>query len=71
MKSGVVETDKQEAMQVLEKEWQTYDATIYTDGSAKDNLNGGGGIVVTTGPPKNPEVRSVQSIPTGQWCSSY
>ena len=70
-KTGVVETDRLETMKILEKGWQTHDATIYTDGSVTENFNGGGGIVVTTGPPNDPEVLCAQAIPAGQWCSSY
>ena len=39
------------AMQTLEKDWNSYDATIYTDGAVTHgNANGGSGINVTTGP---------------------
>ena len=38
-------------MQTLEKDWDSYDATIHTDGAAKYFFaNGGSGIIVTTAP---------------------
>lgn len=46
--------------------------TIYTDGSAQDgNAIGGGGIIVTTGPPSDPTVLQPKAVPAGSWCSSF
>ena len=69
-KSGEATADNQWAMRILHKGWREYDTTIYTDGSVQGMI-GGGGIIVTTGPPEEPKVLSTHAIPTGQWCSSY
>ena len=46
--------------------------TIYTDGSAlTGNTNGGGGILVTSGPPSDPQVHQSHAVPAGRWCSSF
>ena len=53
----------------LEKDWNSYDATIYTDGAATHgNANGGSGIIVT---PLAPKVTLASTIPAGKWCSSF
>ena len=45
---------------------------MYTDGSATSGTEtGGGGIVVTTDHPSDPQVLRYFAIPTGKWCSSY
>ena len=45
---------------------------MYTDGSATSETGaGGGGIVVITGHPSDPQVFRYFAIPTGKWCSSY
>ena len=44
-------------MHTLEKDWDSYNTTIYTDGAATHgNTNGGSGIIVTTGPRSDPNV---------------
>ena len=46
--TGDTASDHAIAMQMLEKDWDSYDATIYIDGAATHgNVNGG--IIVTTG----------------------
>ena len=71
-KSGDAEADKKWAFQRLEESWNTFDLVVYTDGSATSGTGtGGGGIIVTTGHPSNPQVLHYFAIPTGKWCSSY
>ena len=51
-KTGDTASDDEIAMQMLEKDWDSYGTTIYTDCAATHcNANGGSGIIVTTGPP--------------------
>ena len=58
-------------MQTLVKEWDSYDATTYTDSlAAHGNTNGGISIIVTTGPPSDHRVHRQCCIPAGKWCSS-
>ena len=55
------------AMQTLEKDWDSYDATIYTDGvETHCKANGGSGIVVTTFPTSEPTVLRQCTIPDGK-----
>ena len=71
-KSGDAEADKKWALQRLEEGWNTFDLVVYTNGSATSGTGtDGGGIVVTTGHPSDPQVLRYFSIPTGKWCSSY
>ena len=71
-KSGDAEADKKWALQRLEEDWNTFDLVVYTDRSATSGTEtGGGGIVVTTGHPSDPQVLRSFAIPTGKWCSSY
>ncbi|CAI9724992.1 RNA-directed DNA polymerase from mobile element jockey [Octopus vulgaris] len=59
-------------MRQLERGWNAFDLTIYTDGSAFDgNATGGGGVIVTTGHPSDPQIHRSFAIPTGKWCSSF
>ena len=52
---GDTASDHTIAMQTLEKDCDSYDATIYTDDAATHgNTNGVGGIIVTTGHSKWP-----------------
>ena len=47
-KTGDTASNDEIAMQMVDKDWDSYDATIYTDGAAThSNGNGGSGIVVT------------------------
>ena len=51
-KTGDTPSDHEVAIQTLEKDWDSNDATIYTDGAATHgNANGGSAIIVTTAPP--------------------
>ena len=64
--------NRQQALESLVRNWDKYEVTVYTDGSATDGTrNGGGGIVVTTGPPEHPVVEEIISLPAGEWSSSY
>ena len=59
-------------MQTLAKGWDSYDATIYTDGATThNNANGTSSIIVTTGPPSDPRVHCWCTLPVGKWCSSF
>ena len=63
-KSGEAEKDKIWALQRLTKDWNSYDLTIYTDGSSKnDAVIGGGGILLTAGHPCSPTIYRSYAIP--------
>ena len=67
-KSGDAEADKKWALQRLEESWNTFDLVLYTDESATSGTGtGGGGIVVKTGHPSDPQVLRYFAIPTGKW----
>ena len=71
-KSGDAEADKKWALQRLEKGWNTFDLVVYTNGSATNGTGtGGGGIVVNTSHPSDPQVLRYFAIPTGKWCFFY
>ena len=71
-KTGDAEADKKWALQRLEEGWNTFDLIVYTDGSATSGTGtGGGGYVVTTVHPSDPQVLRYFAILTGKWCSSY
>ena len=53
VKSDELEKDNILALQGLAKDWSSYDLAIYADGSTMNcTAMGGGGILVTAGPPK-------------------
>ena len=52
------------ALQRLAKDWSSYDLTIYSDGSATNGTEiGGGGILVTADHPSNPTIHHSYAIP--------
>ena len=56
----------------LAKDWSSYDLAIYTDGSAKNGTAiGGGGVLVTAGPPSKTAIYHYNAMPAGTWCSSF
>ena len=58
-------------MQTLEKDWDSYDGTIYTGGAATHgSANGGSGVILTTDPTNDPRVHRQCTIPTGKGRSS-
>ena len=57
---------------MLEKDWDSYNSTIHSDGAAtRSNKNGGSGITVITGPQCDPRVHRQCTIPAGKSCSSF
>ena len=59
-------------MQALENDWDSYDATIYTDGAAThSNANGSGSIIVTTGRISDHRVHRQCTITASTWLSSF
>ena len=60
------------ALQILAKDWSSYDLTIYTDGSATNGTAiGGGGILFTAGNLSNHAIHHSYAMPVGTWCSSF
>ena len=58
-------------LQELAKDWSSYNLTIYTDGSVKNGTEtGGGGILATTGHPRDPIDLHSNAIPASTWCSN-
>ena len=59
-------------MQTLENEWDSYDATIHTDGAATHGKkNSNSVIIVTSGPQVTQRVHRQSTVPASKWCSSF
>ena len=68
-KTGDTASDHAIAMQT--EDWIA-NATIYTDGAVTHgNLNGRSGIIVTTGPHRDPRVHHQCTLLSGKWCSCF
>ena len=69
---GDTASDHAVGTQTLEKNWDSYDATIHTDGAATHgSTNSDGNIIVTTGPQNDPIVHRQCSNLAGKLCSFF
>ena len=63
-RKNTTEENKEQALNMLDEDRNN--VKIYTDGSAADGThNGGGGIVITNGNARNPQVLNSISLPAG------